>query len=387
MTLTSITGFSDYDREFSIDLDATTAALPQTTLDLTNQSASQEIRLASNNHNRIQWLGGIYFYDEHSDIDFSISPQFNTTQRETRIDQNGKALFGQVEYAINKQWKITGGGRYEKIDQQGRQTTMSRASSTSYQANLTSTEFLPKASLSYQANPRHLLYLSYAKGYLPGGYNYNSAGSLDSFTFKPEYSTLVELGWKQGISGGLTSQLSVYKNTVSDKQLVDLLPGFVQSISNAGKTEAYGAELTVGFPITSHLSGFANMNIQRTEAKDYSISQFGTIQDFSGNHLSFSPEKNYSAGLTYKSDNGWFGRLAVKGSSRYYLNSQNSIEQPTFAIVDTEIGYRFQDLTLSFWAKNIGDEAVISRAVSTQSGTVVEDMSPRIIGLTLEVDL
>ena len=69
------------------------------------------------------------------------------------------------------------------------------------------------------------------------------------------------------------------------------------------------------------------------------------------------------------------------------MNSQNTLKQSGFPIADAEIGYRFNSLTLSMWAKNITDEEVLSRAVSTQLGTVVEDMLPRTIGLTLKAEL
>ena len=386
--LTSITGITDYERQFAIDLDATTATLPATKLTLDNRSVSQEIRLASDDpSSRIKWLGGIYTYKEDSDIAFSISPFFKTTSRSTTIDQTGKAIFGQAEFALNKQWRISAGGRYEKIEQTGSQTLITSLSTNTYSANIDSTEFLPQAAISYQVNQDNLFYLSYAKGYLPGGYNYNSAGNVNSFTFKPEYSALTELGWKHGNNNTFNSQLTLYRNIITDKQIVDLLPGFVQSISNAGKTQAYGAELSLRLPINAHLSSFANIGIQRTEATTYTTTTLGKTQDFSGNDLPLSPEHTYSIGFEYSKPKGWFSRLAIRGSGEYYFNSQNTLKQSGFTIADTEIGYRFNSLTLSMWAKNITDEEVLSRAVSTQLGTVVEDMLPRTIGLTLKAEL
>ncbi|MEM7561445.1 MAG: TonB-dependent receptor [Pseudomonadota bacterium] len=120
--LTAITGITDYERQFEIDLDATPAPLPATRLDLENTSVSQEIRISSATpDSEFNWLGGVYFYHESSDIEFEISPMFMTTDRNTEIEQNGRAVFGQLEYQFASNWRASFGGRYERIKQSGDQ--------------------------------------------------------------------------------------------------------------------------------------------------------------------------------------------------------------------------------------------------------------------------
>ncbi len=387
--LTSITGLTDYQREFKIDFDATTAPLPNTLLDLKNKAVSQELRLSFDTiDSKLKWLTGLYIYDEESDIDFSISPLFMTNQRVTQIDQEGQALFGQIDYHLASEWILSLGGRYEKIEQNGTQALTNALGTTQYDADIDQSEFLPKASLSFKPNINNTIYISYAEGYLPGGYNYNSAGDESSFTFDAEYSQSSELAWKNtSFKNRLYSSITLFKVTTKDKQIVDTLPGFVQSVSNAGETETYGVELAMDYRITPALSSFINIGLQRSEATSYTINSFGSSQDLSGNELPYAPESTYSIGFSYQQKKGLVGSASLRGSSKYYFNSENTLEQSSFVLFDADIGYRFQELTLSVWGKNLTNEELISRAVSTPSGTVVEDGQARTVGIRLSKSL
>ncbi|MEM7208899.1 MAG: TonB-dependent receptor [Pseudomonadota bacterium] len=387
--LTSITGVTDYEREFEIDLDATPAPLPATLYDLQNDSFSQEFRLSSEDANPdLNWLAGVYFFDEDSDIDFTISPMFNTTNRVTEIEQNGQALFGQIEYSFNPRWSVTIGGRYEQVDQSASQSFSNAMLNTQYDADLDSDEFLPTASLGFLADEQNFVYVSYSEGYLPGGYNYNSAGDADSFTFDEEHSELIELGWKNtALQNKLSTAISVFQITTTDKQIVDLLPGFIQSVSNAGETESTGAEFSIAYSVSPLLSTYFNLGILQTEATSFVSNTFGMPLDLSGNDLPYAPERTYSAGVRYESDNGIFGHLSVRGSDDYFFDSQNLLEQSSFDVVDFELGYQFKNARLTLWAKNVTEEEIVSRAVSTPNGVVVEDTLPRTIGLTFSAEL
>ncbi|MEM7565385.1 MAG: TonB-dependent receptor, partial [Pseudomonadota bacterium] len=231
---------------------------------------------------------------------------------------------------------------------------------------------------------RNLLYLSLAEGYLPGGYNYNTAGSDESLTFEAEHSRLLEIGWKnRHVGNRFTSAVYLYQTTTEDKQIVDLLPGFVQSVSNAGETESYGIEVELGYQVTSALTGYFNLGFQRTEAVEFVANNFGTRQNLSGNDLIYAPEHSYSAGLLYDRGLGWFANLHIRASDDYYFDSANMLEQSGFEIIDAEIGYRFKQASISLWFRNLTDEEVASRAINTPTGVVVEDTLPQTTGIKL----
>ena len=47
------------------------------------------------------------------------------------------------------------------------------------------------------------------------------------------------------------------------------------------------------------------------------------------------------------------------------------------------VSYQFNQFKVSLWGKNIMDEKIISRAVNTQAGVVVEDSHYRQVGMSL----
>ncbi|MGH1427159.1 MAG: TonB-dependent receptor [Arenicella sp.] len=389
--LTSITGISDYERDFMIDLDATPAPLPATQFSLNDNALSQELRLSNlDKDSALRWLLGLYAYDQSTDIDFSISPFFVTTQRTTRINQTGIAGFGQVEYQLSPKLDVGVGLRVERTEQEGQQSIQSMRFNGQYVADIDETEVLPKLTLAYAVSDVKRIYFSAAKGYLPGGYNYNSAGSFETFTYAPEYSTNYEIGLKSSfLNDRIKSNVAAFYTQVEDKQVVDVVPGGLQRISNAAEAEVKGVEWSLDASIGHGFSVFSTLGWQDAEATSYQASVFNNGQlrtvDLSGNQLTLASDYTYSLGLAYgqSKPQGFLGNVTIRGASEYYFDSQNTLQQPSYTLVDAEVGYQFKTVKLSFWAKNLFDEATISRAVNTPNGVVVEDSNPRVLGLQL----
>ncbi len=388
--LVSITGLTHYRRNFQADLDATSLPMPATLLDLNNDMLSQELRLSSAaREDNLRWLAGAYVYRESSDIAFQIGAP--RTLRQTRIDQTGVAGFGQLELDMTHKLSMTLGARLERVRQQGQQDISSIKLDNSYSKDIDKTVLLPKLTVSYHLPSNDLLYASLAKGYLPGGYNYNAASDIDSFTYGSESSTNAEIGLKGHMLGGdITFDSSLFHIITKDKQIVDLEPGNVQLISNAAETRVYGVEFSLDVSLSETLSSYATLGAQNAKATSYkrNTPQSGALveQYLSGHRLPLAANYSYSLGLAYQAPQGFFGQVGLNGSGDYYFDIQNKLKQPAYAKVDAEIGYRFNEFTVSLWAKNIFDAEIISRAVNTPNGVVVEDAAPRYFGLQLSAD-
>ncbi|WP_271272992.1 TonB-dependent receptor [Aliamphritea hakodatensis] len=386
----SVTGLTNFRRDFRNDLDLTTFAIPETLLDLDDDMLSQEVRLESDRDEDLRWLAGVYLYKQKTDVDFTIggSLALARSTRETEIDQHGLAGFGQVEYALSQDWSLTLGTRVERISKDGRQNYITTAGNSSYSADVSETMVLPKATLAYQVSDSGMIYASVAKGYLPGGFNYGSAQSASSFTYDSESSVNSEIGYKDRyLNSRLGFSAAVFHIKTRDKQIVDLQPGFVQSIANAAETTSYGVELGADYAITPALSVYGHAGLMRTEADKFDTTVFsgGSFVPVSraGNDLPLAPEFTYGAGVRYVASQGLFGDLSVNGSGDYYFDSANTLKQSGYSRFDGELGYQFDGFSVSLVAENIFDEEIISRAVSTSSGTVVEDTAPRYIGIKL----
>jgi iron complex outermembrane receptor protein len=386
--LISITGYTDYKKEFEIDLDVSTLPWPATRQKVSDKTVSQEVRLSSQNPSSdLKWLLGLYGFSEKTEIDFSISPMANTSVRETDITQEGAAVFSQVEYGFTDSFKVALGGRLEQITQDGKQSYTSMAGNDKYDKKINESVFLPKISMSLSVNSEDFLYGSIAQGYLPGGYNSNSANSEDTLSFESEYTNASELGLKsQWLDRAVSTDFQLFYTQVEDKQIVDTLPGFVQKVNNAGEAILYGAEFSIEGEINSQWNASLSIGTQRTEATDYNpqliVNMQPTQVDLSGNKLPYAADYSYAFGVLYNT-NRLFSELRLGGSSQYYLDSKNTLEQPGYQLLDLEVGYQFDHVKISLWGKNITDEQVISRAVNTPVGVVVEDSYYRQIGISL----
>ena len=384
--LTAITGVSHYDRHFIMDMDASTLPAPASALDQDNRMWSQEIRLASLPSAARQWLIGLYLFNEDSDIDFSTGAP--TTLRHTNIDQEGVALFGQVEFPLGERWMLTTGARLEYLDQSGNQDNISLLGQRRYSADHGNTEFLPNLGLSYHLTDGSLAYFNLSRGYLPGSYNYNQASDAESFTYDAEYTDTAELGLKTDLfNGQLEADINLFYSRISDKQIVDLQPGGTQSVSNAAKARSYGLELALKAPLGQGWQLDSTFGLQHAEATDYTQNTFSGGQlvrtNLSGNKLPLAAPYTYSLGVQYDKGYGWFGQARLNGSGGYYFDSQNQVKQSAWQSVDMELGYAFRDYRLSLAAQNLFDEQYYTRALNTPNGLLVEDAAAREISLNL----
>lgn len=391
VVFTSITGGTHYSNAFTTDLDLTPAPIPPSIMALTDDMISQEFRWQSEQIDSVKWLAGVYFFKEDTDVDFALggSAMLPRARRVTAIEQTGFAGFGQINISLDHQWQLTMGLRAERIKKDAKQT-FNGVFNRDYMADLSHTVWLPKLSVSYALSSQDNLYFSYARGYLPAGFNYASAQNLESFTYRDESTDNVEFGYKAALlDEQLTIASSMFYIKTKDKQINDLMPGFVQIISNAAQASSYGVELDIDYRINSQLSTFVRVGTMNAKADEYKINVFNgtefSTRDLKGNSLPMAPQFTYAVGIDYTNDNGWFAHLVVSGSDDYFFDANNRLKQPSSKVVDAGVGYHFESFSLSLVADNLFDEAIYNRSVQTNAGVVVEDTQARYVGLNLNV--
>jgi iron complex outermembrane receptor protein len=186
-------------------------------------------------------------------------------------------LYGQVNYSLTDQLKLTGGLRYTWDRQSNSATRTSTSFSvippftapsvtrcTDPSTTPTCTQTLQKSSdkptwlidLDYKPTDDILLYGKYSRGYRAGGVFTNAP--IDHRTFDPEKVDSYEAGFKTSFAGALrgTFNVSAFYNNFSDQQIqfgfdakVNPLTGATAPVSpttaiiNAGKSRIYGVEV------------------------------------------------------------------------------------------------------------------------------------------------
>ncbi|UFS67256.1 TonB-dependent receptor [Paracoccus denitrificans] len=382
--LTAITGFTTFDREFVLDFDGSPLPLGVTEMDIRDRTISQEIRLTSTSAGPLKWVLGVNAFKQSTDADFNLGAM--STDRHTEIDQTGAALYGFAEYAISERFRLGAGLRVDHISSDAWQSFTSPMASLRYDGSDSSTTLLPKLTLAYDLSDATTLHASYARGYMPAGYNYGFANSADSLTYAAEYSWNAEIGVKHEFANGAGLSLAAFHTTVKDKQITETIPGAAQYISNAGEAKSYGIEAELTAPLGAGWEIAANAGWQRARATAFRTTSMdlttGSLVavDWSGNALPMAPETTWGLALSHQGD-VWRGRVSLHGSGGYWFDPGNTVRQKGFMTVDAEVSRKFGNGELTLRAKNLLDEEYYSAAASTIRGVVVEDGSPRTIGV------
>ncbi|NJO98765.1 MAG: TonB-dependent receptor [Pleurocapsa sp. CRU_1_2] len=249
-------------------------------------------------------------------------------------------------------------------------------------------QLLPRFALEYNFTPDAKLYGSIARGYKPSGINYR-AENESTIRFDTESSWNYELGLKTSwLKDRLTANFAFFHTDVSDYQVALLNEiGLPEEITNA-EVSITGLEFeTKAIPF----NGFeiiAGLGISDTNFDEYTNPLTG--QDFSDNKLPFAPGVTYNLALQYRhpQPQGIFARVELQGVGETFFDDANTIRQGSFAIVNTRLGYEFENFGTYLFVNNLfGKEYITNGYDLTSLGTtVVSYGAPSTVGVQIKAE-
>jgi iron complex outermembrane recepter protein len=198
------------------------------------------------------------------------------------------AAFGEGTYSFTDQYKLTLGARYSKLKYSfdtltgGPQLFLPPQPGS---GNKNENSFTPKASFSFQQDPRNLYYATYSKGFRPGGANNPvpyAACASDFMTFgisgaPATYSSdsvnSFEVGAKNNIDNRVKIASSVYYIRWNNIQQTVVPPTCqISFIANLGQAVAKGFDVQVEAAVTDNLT--AELAAGYTDARYTKDSRF-----------------------------------------------------------------------------------------------------------------
>lgn len=322
LLFTSISAYREWDWEPANDRDYTGLdILPKSNNPSHQDQTSQEFRLSSKGNNRVDWVGGLYYFNQTvatngitqygKDASYWLlgcqpsaanpllcSPNATlpdsllngyTAINVSSIETTSYAAFGQLTWNVTDRLKITPGLRYtyEKKDgdydlsvsgggipanatETSRRLGLQRPQT--YSAHVSEDSVSGQIAVSYELRPDVLTYVSYARGNKSGGLNMtglpllaDNTPALDRAVVKPEQVSTYELGLKtQAFGRRLTANLAAYYTEIKDFQanVVDAAgPGAIRGyISNVEKVEIKGIELDLNAHPNNASDLYANLS-------------------------------------------------------------------------------------------------------------------------------
>src|ERR1044072_6896049 len=168
---------------------------------------SQEIQLSSKGSSRLQWTGGLYYFNakSHGDplfIGFQNFAAAGNSDYVYRVGQRAEsgAVFGQATYEVLDNTRITLGGRYTKEKKTEPAGTLDIIAPSAPVITIPNPErsvnfskFTYRISVDHRFSDDVLAYASFNTGFKSGGFNANSPGAAP---YRPEKLKAYEIGLK-----------------------------------------------------------------------------------------------------------------------------------------------------------------------------------------------
>jgi outer membrane receptor protein involved in Fe transport len=341
---------------------------------------SSEIRLASSNNGRLDWLAGLYWLDMESDWGWLATwkgiiyqPAWDATGS---YNTDSTSVFASAAYRFTDNLRLSGGLRWYDDSKQIRTGEKDSWSGT-----------LWNAALEYAFTENIHSYLSASTGYRPGGIN-EVPGVPD--TFDSEEVTTYELGLKSILADdtlvlNLTAFYNDYKNIQAQSFTILPLPGtagLMDYMSNGGDMESKGIEAEIQWLPGTRWNISANLAWLDARFTDYEVPAIAGLGNIEGRTMAdslslngwrpaLSPEWSMGLQASYIFNLGKGGRLTpmiqTTYVSQYYANDLNLDGALQKAQTKTDIRF-FWDLPgnrikLQLYLENIGEDETLNNVM------------------------
>lgn len=341
--------------------------------------SSHELRLNSLPDSAIQWVAGLYNFNNETDrLDTLVIDQGRpATEIYTQVAKlNSYAAFGDVTVPLNEQFSVIGGLRYSKDEKDYRVSNTAGtavlrgtgrfdvSTSDSYDA------WTWRGGAQYKLDRDHQLYAMVSRGFKSGGFQDTPSSAADAADgFEPEFATQYEVGQKSSfLNGRLIWNNTLFVMKYTDLQTKRTLPNLSIVTENAGKATIKGYETQLNW------SPFAGARLSASYGyTDATFDEFAPEPgvDYAGNRISRTPKHKIVLSPSYEAALGDGSSLLFATDYRYESmifddNSNDGPERrdPTH-FVDARIVFTpaLGQWTLSLWGKNLTQE--VSRTHQT----------------------
>ena len=379
LSLVSITGYRDFEDDFSFNTDGVELFVTNTQYRRASDQITQELRLTTDSDGPLNWMVGGFYMTEDKDealglpsINFGGNFNIFATNETTAY-----ALFGELYFDVSDQLRLIAGVRYndeEKDDFSTRglvfftpstDPRLNNPNSIPLGLNIpnpadfnfpfgsrTTTDswddVTPKLGLEYRPSDDMLVYASVTKGFKSGGTN-----SLDtSPPFDQEQLISYEMGLKSSWNQQrVTLNAALFHYDYDDLQVSTFAEGTTR-IENAASAKLTGLEVTLAALVSDNLTLQVAGTFLDSEYNDF-ITTFGNapeggpnVVDLSGNELINAPSTKVVSSVNYDipmGDNGAYlmGQWTYVSELWHSQFNEPTVGQDDVNLVDLRAGYRF----------------------------------------------
>ncbi len=355
---------------------------------------SQELRLASNGKQRVEWLIGGFYYDNRTigtDRGITLPSTLAITSYaaaaaayrypQSTFTTKAYSAFGSLTFHVTDAFSINAELRYETEDKTFQQApsvpTGTVGSTAVFDLKQSFHFWTPRAILNYRLSDSALVYASYSRGAKTGGFNSGLNVFADQRSYQPEFTDNYELGLKSDLlDKKLRLNAAAFYTDWKDQQAACQNPVTAGGsstnrtyICNVATSKIYGLELEATARPSSWFTLSANYaftHARYTSFVDASLSQTLTLAglpqvNFDGKFLPYVPEHKFVVSPRFNiglpSDTALELRADLLMQSRTYVRADNFQRFAGFEQVDLRATLRNGGLSLQVFVNNLFDNA------------------------------
>jgi iron complex outermembrane receptor protein len=389
---------------------------------------SQELRVASNGRQTLEYVGGLYFFRQvingrpitgygpmasywllpAQGYPSSLLDGYYTDGR-TRFESNSYAAFGELTWRLTSKFNLTGGARYTyeakdgtynapvfgggtPANQAQANAKLSILRPQAYAATVYNGDLSGRIVSAYDFTDRVMAYASWAHTGKSGGINMSglplnaqNQPALNTAVIKPEKNETWEVGVKSTLwNNRLRLNADYFDTTVHDYQtnIVDTGPGALRGyLANIPLVKDRGVEVDSDVVFNDRLSGHASVTWIDGQYVSYKsgpcpLERIGTSTaacDLSGRPLTGTPKWAWNAGGEYKQpafggEAYLHGELAYRGDMYGDPSDSRYTVLKGYTVLNLALGWRAPKHWEAFlWAKNATDTKYMQN-VTVQAG-------------------
>ncbi|WP_229726933.1 TonB-dependent receptor [Sphingomonas alpina] len=448
LSLTSITGYERFKTRGAGDSDYTPLEISRSYTQARSQQWTQELRLTSPQADRLNWILGLYYFNEKI-----VSNAYSATlpagsvpalsggtalQAYSLTAYNHKAesgaAFGSATFNFTDALKLTLGARWTRetktldFDRSASPNALSASWSNyarwwdsytgsfggpgTFSGNFNKTwdAFTYEVTPSWTIATDQLLYFKFSHGVKSGGFNTAATLPVALVAVAPEKLDAFELGYKsQWFDRRLTFNATLFHYGYDDVQInvVGPNPGAVGGatvsyLQNARKAHVNGAEIELEARPIERLTLSGAVGILDTKYDELQVLNGGL--NLSGARFVRAPKLTLNGSATYTIPLGGSGSVDLAADARYtslqyyYITPQDTVNrpiltQPGYTIANARISYTPSNdrFTLSAYVNNFLDTDYRNHSLPQNNpaaainGDTVSWADPRTYGASLIV--
>lgn len=397
VVLTSYTGYHDETVVYRQDYDVSDLPIFHGHFQVEGESFSQEVNLTSTGPGRLQWVAGLYYFEDDTQFPFfnavqgglSIPKAFSNGQK-----TEAKAVFVDGSYDLSDLWTLTLGARYSE-------DTMtvnfeSGPSGIPYtEAEETFEDFSPRAVLRYSLDEDSSIYASMTKGYKSGVFN---AAGFSTTPVDPEEILAYEVGYKTQ-RDNWNADLAAFYYDYSELQ-VNRFVDAGSVLVNAAEATISGLDAQLGYAFSTALRADLSVAYTQSEYDEFpnAPAYIGTGNpgdpyttadvDASGNDLLRTPELTANLSLNYEQPvaNGLMNlNASYYYSSKFYFDAANDTHQDAYGLLNLRAAWTpaSDAYTVALFVNNATDEEYLVQVLGQSAAMLQQYGAPSSYGASV----